>query len=170
MGVDIPNNRILHTGDSKTNPVYLWCVIKLPTHARYMSNIVSSLDYAAAAYADMFFNHSPSTFAARLVGLNELHPTMGEIEEMMHRKSGNAPQVAHDTVENAASQAKAGKLDGLVRKKMGDGTHGVGNDIWEVEGYQKKTLEDFILGDGLAGPKYNEPDEGTRHFLDAYFS
>lgn len=94
---------------------------------------------------------------------------MGEIEEMLHRKYGTPPRVAYDTVENAASQAKAGRLDALVRKKMGDGTHGVGDDIWEVEGYHKKTLEDFILGGGIGGPKYIEPSDDTRHFLDGYF-
>lgn len=117
----------------------------------------------------MFFDNPISLLAGRLIGLNELHPTVGDIEAMLHRKHGTPPGVAFDTVENAASQAKAGKLDALVRKKMGDGSHGVGDDIWEVEGYQKKTLEDFILGDGLDGPKYIESSDDTRHFLDGYF-
>lgn len=117
----------------------------------------------------MFYHGPVSSLAGRLIGLVELNPTMGEIESMMRQKSGESPRVAYDTVENAALQAKAGRLDALVRKKMGDGSHGVGDDIWEVEGYQKKTLEDFILGDGLEGPKYVEPDNDTRHFLDQYF-
>lgn len=117
----------------------------------------------------MFFKHSISSLAGRLIGLNELSPTGGEIEDMMRQKSGEAPRVAYETVENAISQAKAGRLDALVRKKMGDGSHGVGDDIWEVEGYQKKTLEDFILGDGLGGPRYIEPSDDTRHFLDSFF-
>ncbi|KAM0723663.1 hypothetical protein Q7P37_000651 [Cladosporium fusiforme] len=152
MGIDIPNNRIMFTGDSKSNQVFL-----------------CSLDYIAAGYVSIFFGHPTSSLAGRLIGLNELRPTMGDIEEMMQRKAGQPPRVAHDTVENAKVQAKAGRLDALVRKKMGDGSHGVGDDIWEVEGYQKKTLEDFILGDSLDNPRYIEPDEDTRHFLDPYF-
>jgi hypothetical protein len=87
----------------------------------------------------------------------------------MRQKSGEPPRVAYDTVENAISQAKAGMLDALVRKKMGDGSHGVGDDIWEVDGYQKKTLEDLILGDGLEVPRYIEPSDDTLHFLDSFF-
>lgn len=124
----------------------------------------------AAGYVSMFFDHPISSLTGRLIGLNEIQPTMGDIERVMHQKSGEPPRVAHDTVENATLQSKAGRLDALVRKKMGDGSHGVGDDIWEVEGYEKKILEDFILGDALENPRYIEPDEGTRHFLDGYFS
>ena len=117
----------------------------------------------------MFFGNPISSLAGRLIGLNELSPTGGDIEDMMRQKSGQSPRVAYDTVENAIAQAKAGRLDALVRKKMGDGSHGVGDDIWVVEGYQKKTLEDLILGDGLEDPKYIEPSDDTRHFLDSFF-
>jgi hypothetical protein len=117
----------------------------------------------------MFLKHPISSLAGRLIGLNELSPTGGEIEDMMRQKSEEPPRVAYDTVENTISQAKAGRLDALVRKKMGDGSHGVGDDIWEVEGYQKKILEDFILGDGLEVPRYIEPSDDTRHFLDSFF-
>ncbi|GAB7324224.1 hypothetical protein MBLNU13_g07581t2 [Cladosporium sp. NU13] len=128
-----------------------------------------SLDYIAAGYVSMFFKHPISSLVGRLIGLNELSPTGGEIEDMMRQKSGESPRVAYDTVENAKQQAKAGRLDALVRKKMGDGSHGVGDDLWEVEGYQKKTLEDLILGNGLEDPKYIEPSDDTRHFLDSFF-
>lgn len=117
----------------------------------------------------MFFNHPASSLAGRVIGLNELRPTMSDIEQVMRQKAGAAPLVAYDTVENAATKAKAGSLDALVRKKMGDGTHGVGDDIWDVESYQKKTLEDFILGDALDDPKYIPYDDEVRHFLDSYF-
>lgn len=134
-----------------------------------IANTSSSLDYIAAGYVSMFFRHPISSLTGRLIGLNELSPTGGEIEDMMRQKSGELPLVAYDTVENAKLQAKAGRLDALVRKKMGDGSHGVGDDIWEVEGYQKKTLKDLILGDGLEDPKYIEPSDDTRHFLDSFF-
>ena len=135
-----------------------------------IANTSSSLDYIAAGYVSMFFEHPISSLAGRLIGLNELSPTGGEIEEMMRQEFGEPPRVAYDTVENAISQAKAGRLDALVRKKMGDGSHGVGDDIWEVECFQKKTLEDFIIGDALEDPRYIEPSDDTRHFLDIFFS
>lgn len=117
----------------------------------------------------MFLNHPASSLAGRLIGLNELCPTINDIGQLMHQKAGRAPLIAYDTVENAAAKAEAGSLDALVRKKMGDGTHGVGDDIWEVEGYQKKTLEDFFLGEALDDPKYIPYDDEVRHFLDSYF-
>ena len=131
--------------------------------------LFSSRDYVAAGYASMFFNHPPSSLAGRIIGLNELRPTLSDIGKAMHRKAGAAPLVVYETVENAAAKAEAGRLDALVRKKMGDGTHGVGDDIWEVEGYRKKTLEDFVLGDALDDPKYIPYDDEVRHFLDEYF-
>ena len=68
----------------------------------------------------MFFNHPPSSFAGRIIGLNELRPTLSDIGKAMHRKAGAAPLVVYETVENAAAKAEAGRLDALVRKKMGD--------------------------------------------------
>lgn len=124
----------------------------------------------AAGVADIFISSTPTSLAGRTIGLNELHPTTGEIEAAMKVRAGTAPKVANDTVQNATQRAKQNQLDALVRKKMGDGTHGVGNDIWEVSGYQKRTLEDFISGNALERPRYQEPDEGTKHFLDEYFS
>ncbi|THY33973.1 hypothetical protein D6D01_02078 [Aureobasidium pullulans] len=152
MGIDIVNNRILHTGKSRENPVWL-----------------CSRDYVAAGYASLFSQCSVSSLAGRTIGFNELHPTTSDIEVALHKKAGVPPRVAFDSVENAADLAKADRLDALVRKKMGDGTHNVGQDIWEVEGYRKRTLNDFISGDALEDPKYIRTDEKTRHFLDQYF-
>ncbi|THY12958.1 hypothetical protein D6D02_04942, partial [Aureobasidium pullulans] len=152
MGIDIVNNRILHTGKSRENPVWL-----------------CSRDYVAAGYASLFSQCSVSSLAGRTIGFNELHPTTGDIEVALHKKAGVPPRVAFDSVQNAADLAKADRLDALVRKKMGDGTHNVGQDIWEIEGYRKRTLDDFISGDALEDPKYIKTDEKTRHFLDHYF-
>ncbi|TIA15189.1 hypothetical protein D6C81_06431 [Aureobasidium pullulans] len=152
MGIDIVNNRILHTGKSRENPVWL-----------------CSRDYVAAGSASLFFLCSASSLAGRTIGLNELHPTTWDIESALHKKAGVPPRVAFDSVQNATDLAKADRLDALVRKKMGDGTHNVGQDMWEVEGYRKRTLDDFISGKALEDPKYIKADEKTRHFLDHYF-
>lgn len=132
--------------------------------------IRSTRDYVAAGYASIFVEADPSSLAGRVIGLNELHPTTGEIEKTMQKKIGAPPQVAFDSVQNAAKLAQSDRLDALVRKKMGDGSHNVGKDIWEVKGYQKKTLDDLLLRDGLETPKYIQADEQTRHFLDEYFA
>ena len=132
--------------------------------------ISSSLDYVAAGVSDIFLKSTPESLAGRTIGLNELRPTTGEIEDAMKKKTGMQPKVADDTVENALRMSRENKLDALVRKKMGDGTHGVGDDIWEVEGFKKRTLDEFISGQALEVPKYQEADEGTSHFLDSWFA
>jgi hypothetical protein len=100
-----------------------------------------------------FFDHPTSSFAGRLIGLNELHPTMDDIEVTMSQKARKLPRVAYDTVRNAARQFKAGRLNTVVRNKMGDGSLGVGDDIWEVEGHKKKTLDVLMHGNSLEDPR-----------------
>ena len=130
----------------------------------------SSLDYVAAGYSSLFRENTPPQLAGRTIGLVELRATTRDIEEAMREKIGRSPQVAYDTTQNAERQALAGRLDALVRKKMGDGSHNVGDDIWEVKGYSKKTLDQFISGEALETPSYIEPDEETSRFLDPYFA
>ncbi|KAI5202353.1 hypothetical protein E4T39_04764 [Aureobasidium subglaciale] len=153
LGIDLVNNRILHTGESRNNPVYL-----------------CSREYVAAGIASIFSQSTISSLVNRTIGLNEIHPTTGDIEAAMHKKTGVPPKVAFDPLQNVAELAKNDRLDALVRKKMGDGTHNVGDDIWEVQGYEKKTLEDFIIGDALDNPPLIGKNEQTRHFLDEYFN
>lgn len=87
----------------------------------------------------------------------------------MQQRAGKPPKMGYETVANMFSKAKAGHLDALVRKKMGDGTHNVGTDIWEVQGYSKKSLEDFIVHGVLDEEKYVPQSEDTFHHLDSYF-
>lgn len=53
---------------------------------------------------------------------------MDDIEVTMSQKARKLPRVAYDTVRNAARQFKAGRLNTVVRNKMGDGSLGVGDD------------------------------------------
>ena len=130
----------------------------------------SSRDYVASGFVSIIGGSSPADLAGRLIGLNELRPTGAEIEKAMYDQSGRKPQVAYETVEEMARQAEQqGRLDALVRKKMGDGTHGVGDDIWEVEGYQKVSLAEFVRRAPLDDPLYVPRSEDTLHFLDHYF-
>ncbi|KAH7095778.1 hypothetical protein FB567DRAFT_513359 [Paraphoma chrysanthemicola] len=154
MGVDLPNNRIVHTGDSRNNATYL-----------------CSREYVAAAYVSLFLQTKPQELAGRTIGLNELRPTGADVENVMAERAGKPPRVAYETVEAMRIKARdQGDLAALVRKKMGDGTHGVGNDIWEVEGYKKKTIEDLLLHGALDKKQYAPTDDGALHHLDPYFT
>tara|TARA_R110002003_G_scaffold198_14_gene15513 strand:+ start:3655 stop:3924 length:270 start_codon:yes stop_codon:yes gene_type:complete len=89
----------------------------------------------------------------------------------MARRAHADPRVAYETVEAMRNKTQTqGDLAALVRKKMGDGTHGVGDDIWEVEGYEKKTLEDLLLHGALDKEQYAPTDDGALHHLDPYFA
>jgi hypothetical protein len=81
-----------------------------------------------AGCVSMFFDHPISSFAGRLTGLNELHPTMDDIKVNLGQTARRSPRVAYDTVHNAARQAKVARLDTLVQKQTGDGSLGVGDN------------------------------------------
>lgn len=132
---------------------------------------ISSLDYVAAGITSLLFENSPAQLANRLIGLNELRATTLDIERAMAAHAGRAPQVADETVENMTKQAEAGRLDALVRKKMGDGTHSAVRDLSQVYefGHPKMSLEDLICRSPLDDPPYCPPNEDTLHFLDKYF-
>lgn len=95
MGIDLPNNRIVHWGSSRQNPVWL-----------------CTLDYVAAGFVSVFSQAGPSELAGRLIGFNELRPTTLDIENAMAEHAGRRPEVADDTVENMVSSlmAKAVRL------------------------------------------------------------
>lgn len=89
----------------------------------------------------------------------------------MEAQAGRKPQVADDTIENMAAQAAEGRLDALVRKKMGDGTHYAcksSDELWEF-GHPKLSLADLIRQSPLDDPPYIPQSEDTLHFLDRYF-
>jgi hypothetical protein len=50
----------------------------------------------------MFFDHPISSFAGRLIGLNELHPTTDDIEVMMGQRARKPPRVAYYVVHTDA--------------------------------------------------------------------
>ena len=131
----------------------------------------SSLDYVAAGITSLFSEHNPAELANRLIGLNELRPTTFDIEHAMAAHAGRKPQVAEESVENMTKQAEAGRLDALVRKKMGDGTHSAVRELSEVYefGHPKLTLEELIRRSPLDDPPHCPPNEDMLHFLDKYF-
>lgn len=152
MGIDVAKNRMTHIGSSRQTHIWL-----------------CSLDYVATGFASVFSQATPSELAGRTIGLNEIRPTTLDIEQALARYAGQAPQVAEETVEEMTRQSEEeGRLDALVRKKMGDGTHGVGDDVWEF-GYPKKTLDELIRESVVDEDPYVPPKEDSVHFLDKYF-
>lgn len=131
----------------------------------------SSRKYVAAGYASIFVHHLPSSLSGRTIGLNELNPTGSDIAAAMEEHHKKPTKIARDSIENMRSQATKGDLAALVRKKMGDGTHGVGTDLWDVTGYAKSNVRDLIVGGRLDEEHpYIKPSEDTLHYLDQYFS
>lgn len=46
MGIDIVNNRILHTGKSRENPVWLWYVTSLPSLQLNNSSLTHHIQFS----------------------------------------------------------------------------------------------------------------------------
>ena len=68
-------------------------------------------------------------------------------------------------------QAEAGRLDALVRKKMGDGTHSAvrsEEEVWHLD-HPKKTLDELIRRSFVDEDPYIPQTEDSLHFLDRYF-
>lgn len=123
LGIDLPGNRVLYSGNSANRPL---CLV---TRA-----------YAAAAYVSLFATTDPSTLAGRYIGLNELAPTGSELLVAISRKHGVPATSAKDDdfIEGTYRSGSILGLPALVRKKWGEGTHTVGSDVWDVPGYEKK--------------------------------
>lgn len=172
MGIDLAQNRIVFTGNSENLPVYLWYVHVIQNLvAERTLNSLSSRNYVAAGYVSIFVYSPSSSLIGRTIGLNELHPTGKEIAAAMEEYHGKPPHVAHDSIENMRVQAMKGDLAALVRKKMGDGTHGVGTDVWDVPEYPKTSIRELVVQGKLdEEQQYIQPSEDTTHYLDQHFS
>ncbi|KAI0849110.1 NmrA-like family protein [Daldinia vernicosa] len=136
LGVDVPGNRIIFSGDS----------------ANQQANICTR-NYVAAAYASIFASTPLDQLQDRAIGLSELRATGKEIAAVLKKKHGAEPQIfrhSPEKIENELESAiKSGSplaLSWYCRKAWGEGiiVKGV-SDLWEVEGYKKATLEDLLL-------------------------
>ena len=126
----------------------------------------------AAGYVSLFLSTPPSKLANRTIGLNELSPTGKEVLDTIAQRNKSSPKIARCSVQDANRLAvESGDLAALVRKKLGDGTHGVGDDIWDVESYQKLSITDLIVHGAMEREAPYVPEsEATRSFLDEYFA
>ncbi|KAI0102723.1 NAD(P)-binding protein [Nemania sp. FL0031] len=137
LGVDVAGNRIIVTGDS-ANRELSFC----------------TRNYVAAGYASIFAKTPPSQLQGRAIALSELRATGNEIAAVLKEKHGAEPQKFIHSLEKVDAEIdRCVKNDNPIglswycRKAwgIGDVTKGLGEDIWEVEGYKKATLRGLLL-------------------------
>jgi hypothetical protein len=136
---------------------------------RASTDINSTKPYVAACITALLSTKSISDLAGRSIGLRELAPTGADIQAALSKLHGSPAKTAHaaneDSVENIKNQHPFSLMD-LVKLKWSRGEHSVGNDMFELQGYEKATLEDLIVGKQLGVYR----DVPLPYNLDHYFS
>jgi hypothetical protein len=87
----------------------------------------------------------------------------------LKKRHGHDPKIARATEEESVEKIQAGHpmaLMDLVKVKWSSGQHSVGNDVYDLEGYKKATLDDLVV-DGKLGEYREVP---FPYDLDHYFS
>jgi hypothetical protein len=89
-----------------------------------------------------------SELTDRSIGLTELSPTGTQIQEALEKRHGSQPRIAKVTEDESVKKIQEGHplaLMDLVKLKWSRGEHSVGDNIYELEGYKKATLDDLIV-------------------------
>ncbi|PYH35460.1 NmrA-like family protein [Aspergillus neoniger CBS 115656] len=141
VGVDLQNNIMVYTGNSASERVTM-----------------CTKDYVAAAYVDIFTTRPIHTIQNRTITLSELAPTGMEIAAIMKEKNGRDPSIAtrsleeiNQRIEDSLSKESNLAVPAYCRKMWGTGEmmKMLPDDLWEVEGYRKASLEDLVIGGKL---------------------
>ncbi|GLB12213.1 hypothetical protein AtubIFM57258_009493 [Aspergillus tubingensis] len=141
VGVDLQNNVLVYTGNSASERVTM-----------------CTKDYVAAAYVDIFTTRPIHTIQNRTITLSELAPTGMEIAAIMKEKNGRDPSIAtrsleeiDQRIEDSLSKESNLAVPAYCRKMWGTGEmmKMLPDDLWEVEGYKKASLEDLVIGGKL---------------------
>ncbi|CAI6043957.1 unnamed protein product [Clonostachys chloroleuca] len=128
-------------------------VVHQGNFAEYTFNTLTK-DYVAAAFVDIFAARPISTIQNRTITLSELTPTGLEIAAVMKKKHGSDPTTetrsledVNRTIEGYISNGSNLAVPSYCRKIWGTGEmiKMLPDELWEVEGYKKATLEDIIL-------------------------
>ncbi|KAI1370131.1 hypothetical protein F4677DRAFT_439185 [Hypoxylon crocopeplum] len=152
MGVDFTGNRIVFSGNSAEEQ------LNLCTRA-----------YVATAYASIFTRTPISEIQNRDIALMEVVPTGKEIAVALQKRHGRPCQIIRHSIDKVETEIEAGLDSGspftlawYCRKIWATGKQKamVGEDIWEVDGYQKASLESLIVGGELDA--YRTPPGGHR--------
>ncbi|KXH34388.1 hypothetical protein CSIM01_00299 [Colletotrichum simmondsii] len=153
MGVDLPGNRIVYSGNSAMEVVDLW-------------------NYVAAAYAAIFASTPIAQIQNRSISISELKVTGEHIAAISEKKHGAPPRLSSLSLERVNSEVEEGLKSGSLftlawycRKIWGTGQQAkmVGNDLWEVQGYNKATLENLII-DGRLEAYRQLPHQVVEYF------
>ncbi|KAI3325373.1 NAD(P)-binding protein [Xylariaceae sp. AK1471] len=159
LGIDVPGNRIIVTGDS-ANQQLSFC----------------TRNYVAAAYASIFARTPPAQLQGRAIGLSEFKATGNEIAAVLKEKYGAEPQKFVHTLEKVDGEIdqclksdNPTALSWYCRKAwgVGDVVRGLGEDVWEVEGYKKATLRELLL-EGKLEPYKDIPPQVKKLFDSAF--
>ncbi|KAI1767518.1 NmrA-like family protein [Hypoxylon sp. FL1150] len=159
MGIDYPGNRIVFTGDSANQQVN-----------------ICTRNYVAAAYAQIFASTPPAQLQGRIIGLSEIKATANEIVAALKRKYGKEPEIIAHSLEKVENEVDTCIEKGVplslawwCRKTWGNGklVKGVGDDIWEVKGYEKATLEGLLV-DGRLESYRNVHPQVTQAFYSMF--
>ncbi|KAH8653828.1 NmrA-like family-domain-containing protein [Xylariales sp. PMI_506] len=159
LGVDVPGNRIIFTGDSANKP---WSMC--------------TRNHVAAAYASIFASTPISELQGRAIGISELTATGEEIRAALGRRhaglasgsgsgSGSESTSAEPQVIRLSLEDVEARIDFCIERGIplalawhcrktwgaGSGVEMIGSDVWEVPGYQKATLEGLLVR-GELGP------------------
>ncbi|KAF4335853.1 hypothetical protein FBEOM_10278 [Fusarium beomiforme] len=141
VGMDLQNNILVHTGNSARERVTM-----------------CTKDYVAAAYVDIFTARPIHTIQNRTFTLSELAPTGMEIAAIMKKKNGREPSIAtrsleeiDRSIEDCLSKESNLAVPSYCRKIWGTGEmiKMLPDDLWEVKGYKKASLEDLVIGGRL---------------------
>ncbi|PWY62421.1 NmrA-like family protein [Aspergillus eucalypticola CBS 122712] len=141
VGVDLQNNILVYTGNSARERVTM-----------------CTKDYVAAAYVDIFTTRPIHTIQNRTITLSELAPTGMEIAAIMKEKNGRDPSITtrslekiNQRIEDSLSKESNLAVPAYCRKMWGTGEmmKMLPDNLWEVEGYRKASLEDLVIGGKL---------------------
>ncbi|KAJ3549131.1 hypothetical protein NM208_g661 [Fusarium decemcellulare] len=155
LGVDVPGNRIVFTGDSDQHKLNL-----------------CTREYVAAAYASLFATTPISQLKNRSLRISELAPTGQEIASALHSKHGTAPKITKNSSDLVNTKVgdclQTGSLFALpwyCRKIWGDGRQAemVGRDTWDIPDYSKTDVTGLIV-EGKLKPYRDLPPAVTSYF------
>lgn len=135
----------------------------------------SSRDYVAAAYASIFPKTPITNLANRTFGISEIQVSGSEIAKALEEKHGSAPTVYRQSLDEIEAQIRKCLDDGssfaavwYYRWMWGSGlqVESIGEEIWDVEGYEKRDLGNLIRGEEFV---YKDIPEQVVAALDGTF-
>ncbi|RKO91458.1 hypothetical protein BDK51DRAFT_23926 [Blyttiomyces helicus] len=108
---------------------------------------VSSVAYTAAGFLSLFATTPPAQLAGRHIWLIERRVSGDEIVAALKKTA--EPKVTVRPLEEVRGVIAQGGYPGLaalVRTQWAEGGHAAGADVWEVVGYERATVEDWVGG------------------------